>query len=121
MTQFCPKLSKVRLRLQRRVLVLQRCVRCFWDRLFICSPRKPSRYRVLSSAPTTTTTTTRRSPPSATVDGSISASRNVKPRACSHHRNHHDHKDSDLVPLKISLLGDPETGKTSFLVSFINL
>ncbi|XVF43392.1 hypothetical protein PTKIN_Ptkin02bG0036500 [Pterospermum kingtungense] len=121
MTQFCPKMVKPNLvRFQRRFLVLRRCVRCFWDRLFICSPRKPSsRYRVLSRTPTTTTNKHHSPPPSATIDGSFSASKkNVTRQAC-HHNNHHDHKDSDLVPLKISLLGDPETGKTSFLVKYI--
>ncbi|XWS69532.1 hypothetical protein CRYUN_Cryun04dG0187100 [Craigia yunnanensis] len=116
MTQICPKmvkLSLIRLRVRRRVLILRRCICCFWDRLLMCSLGKPITYRMLSRVPTTAVP----SPPSATVDGSFTASRNVTPRSC--HHNHHDHKDSDLVPLKISLLGDPETGKTSFLVKYI--
>ncbi|XP_022734200.1 septum-promoting GTP-binding protein 1-like [Durio zibethinus] len=116
MTHFCPKMVKLNLRrrVHRRVLILRRCIRCCWDRLLMCSLGKPIRYRVLSSAATPAMP----SPPLATIDGTFAASRNVTPPAACDH-NHHDHKDSDLVPLKISLLGDPETGKTSFLMKYI--
>ncbi|XP_022776633.1 septum-promoting GTP-binding protein 1-like [Durio zibethinus] len=115
MTQFWPRMVKLnlRLRVQRRVLILRRCIRCFWDRLLMCSLGKPIRYRMLSCASTPAVS----SPPSATVDGSLAAPRNVTTPAC--HHSHHDYKDSDLVPLKISLLGDPQIGKTSFLVKYI--
>ncbi|KAE8707323.1 Glutamate receptor isoform 1 [Hibiscus syriacus] len=42
----------------------------------------------------------------------------TSPPAC-HQSGNEDHKDSDLVPLKISLLGDPQIGKTSFLAKYI--
>ncbi|XWS23008.1 hypothetical protein CRYUN_Cryun29cG0084400 [Craigia yunnanensis] len=115
MTQFCPKMVKLNVsrRVKRRVLILRRCMRCFYDRLLMCSLGKPISYRMFSRLATPAVP----SPPSATIDGTFAASRNVKPPAC--HHNHHDHKDSDLVPLKISLLGDPETGKTSFLMKYI--
>ncbi|KHG01322.1 spg1 [Gossypium arboreum] len=109
MTQFCPRMARhnFRHRVQRRVLVLRRCFCCFWDRLLICSPGKPIRYRMLSRAPTPAV-------PSAAADGSIIASsRNLMPSPLCHP------KDSDLVPLKISLLGDPQIGKTSFLAKYI--
>nr|KJB50470.1 hypothetical protein B456_008G173200 [Gossypium raimondii] len=109
MTQFCPRMARhnFRHRLQRRVLVLRRCFCCFWDRLLMCSPGKPIRYRMLSRAPTPAV-------PSAAADGSIVASsRNLTPSPFCHP------KDSDLVPLKISLLGDPQIGKTSFLAKYI--
>ncbi|TYH96497.1 hypothetical protein ES332_A12G181400v1 [Gossypium tomentosum] len=109
MTQFCPRMARhnFRHRVQRRVLVLRRCFCCFWDRLLICSPGKPIRYRMLSRAPTPAV-------PSAAADGSILASsRNLMPSPLCHP------KDSDLVPLKISLLGDPQIGKTSFLAKYI--
>nr|KJB80496.1 hypothetical protein B456_013G100300 [Gossypium raimondii] len=109
MTQFCPKMVKLNLRrrFQRRVLILRRCIRCFWDRFLMCSLGKPikTRYRMLSS-----TSSSVHPPPSASVH---------PPPVCHHGR--HDHKDSDLVPLKISLLGDSQIGKTSFLVSPITL
>lgn len=73
----------------------------------MCSLGKPikTRYRMLSS-----TSSSVHPPPSASVH---------PPPVCHHGR--HDHKDSDLVPLKISLLGDSQIGKTSFLVSPITL
>ncbi|WRX14547.1 Small GTPase - like 10 [Theobroma cacao] len=122
MTQMCPKMVKLKLRLRvhRRLLTLRRCIRCFWDRILMCSLGKPIRYRVLprsANASATTTTTAVPSPSSASVDCSFSASRDVTLPAC--HHNHHDSKDSDLVPLKISLLGDSQIGKTSFLVKYI--
>ncbi|KAB1994442.1 hypothetical protein ERO13_D13G087800v2 [Gossypium hirsutum] len=107
MTQFCPKMVKLNLRrrFQRRVLILRRCIRCFWDRFLMCSLGKPikTRYRMLSS-----TSSSVHPPPSASVR---------PPPVCHHGR--HDHKDSDLVPLKISLLGDSQIGKTSFLMKYI--
>ncbi|KAG8475587.1 hypothetical protein CXB51_032483 [Gossypium anomalum] len=109
MTQFCPSMTRhnFRHRVQRRVLVLRRCFCCFWDRLLICSPGKPIRYRMLSRAPTPAV-------PSAAADGSIIASsRSLPPSPLCHP------KDSDWVPLKISLLGDPQIGKTSFLAKYI--
>ncbi|XP_021292937.1 septum-promoting GTP-binding protein 1 [Herrania umbratica] len=122
MTQICPKMVKLKLRLRvhRRLLTLRRCIRCFWDRILMCSLGKPIRYRMLpraANASATTTTTAVPSQSSASVDGSFSASRDVTLPAC--HHNHHDSKDSDLVPLKISLLGDSQIGKTSFLVKYI--
>ncbi|KAK6252063.1 hypothetical protein QUC31_013783 [Theobroma cacao] len=122
MTQMCPKMVKLKLRLRvhRRLLTLRRCIRCFWDRILMCSLGKPIRYRVLprsANASATTTTTAVPSPSSASIDCSFSASRDVTLPAC--HHNHHDSKDSDLVPLKISLLGDSQIGKTSFLVKYI--
>ncbi|EOY01451.1 Ras-related small GTP-binding family protein, putative [Theobroma cacao] len=122
MTQMCPKMVKLKLRLRvhRRLLTLRRCIRCFWDRILMCSLGKPIRYRVLprsANASATATTTAVPSPSSASVDCSFSASRDVTLPAC--HHNHHDSKDSDLVPLKISLLGDSQIGKTSFLVKYI--
>ncbi|KAE8654709.1 Glutamate receptor isoform 1 [Hibiscus syriacus] len=112
MTQFCPKLVKLNLRrrFQRRVLILRRCIRGFWDRLLVCSlgkPMKTTRYRILAANPSAS------SPP---PPHSASA-RGGEASVC--HHGQHDRKDSDLVQLKISLLGDPQTGKTSFLMKYI--
>ncbi|XVF85655.1 hypothetical protein PTKIN_Ptkin17bG0134100 [Pterospermum kingtungense] len=117
MTQLCPKMVKLNLRrrVKRRVLVLRRCIRCFWDRFLMCSLGKPVSYRMLSRALTPAVPSPPPQPPSsAAVDGVFPESRNVKSSSCNH-----DRKDSDLVPLKISLLGDPETGKTSFMMKYI--
>ncbi|XVE85645.1 hypothetical protein DITRI_Ditri17bG0107100 [Diplodiscus trichospermus] len=113
MTQFCPKMVKLNRRVERRVLNLRRCICCFWDKILVCSlGKKPSKYRMLSRAAVATPAV-----PSPSVDGNFVSPRSVAPSGC--HLNHHDRKDSDLVPLKISLLGDPETGKTSFLMKYI--
>ncbi|GMJ04554.1 hypothetical protein like AT3G21700 [Hibiscus trionum] len=111
MTQFCPKMIKLNLRrrFQRRVLILRRCIRGFWDRLLMCSLGKPmkSRYRVLTATPSAS------SHPPPRSDSSSGGT----PPVC--HHDNHDRKDSDLVQMKISLLGDPQTGKTSFLMKYI--
>ncbi|PPS11722.1 hypothetical protein GOBAR_AA08932 [Gossypium barbadense] len=104
MTQFCPRMARhnFRHRVQRRVLVLRRCFCCFWDRLLICSPGKPIRYRMLSRAPTPAV-------PSAAADGSIIASsRNLMPSPLCHPKQGFKY-----------LLGDPQIGKTSFLAKYI--
>ncbi|KAE8657391.1 Glutamate receptor isoform 1 [Hibiscus syriacus] len=111
MTQIAPKMAKnnFRLRVQRRVLLLQRCFCCFWDRLLMCSPGNPIGYRMLSHATNP-------------ADDISTASTNLTttpPSPVCHSSGHQDHKDSDLVPLKISLLGDPQIGKTSFLAKYI--
>ncbi|GMJ09605.1 hypothetical protein like AT3G21700 [Hibiscus trionum] len=80
----------------------------------MCSPGKPIRYRMLSR-PTTPAAL------SASADDSSTPSWNLTippPPAC-HQSGNQDHKDSDLVPLKISLLGDSQIGKTSFLAKYI--
>ncbi|XP_039044738.1 uncharacterized protein LOC120184307 [Hibiscus syriacus] len=110
MTQIAPKLAKssFRLRVQRRVLLLRRCFCCFWDRLLMCSPGNPIGYRILPRAAT----------PAA--DGSTASTNlTTPPSPVCHSSGRQDLKDSDLVPLKISLLGDPQIGKTSFLVKYI--
>ncbi|KAK8493533.1 hypothetical protein V6N13_029574 [Hibiscus sabdariffa] len=111
MAQVAPNMAKnnFSLRVQRRVLLLRRCVCCFWDRLLMCSPGKPIKYRMLSR------------PTTPAADDSSTPSTNLitpPPPAC-HQSGDQDHKDSDLVPLKISLLGDPQIGKTSFLAKYI--
>ncbi|KAE8699060.1 Glutamate receptor isoform 1 [Hibiscus syriacus] len=111
MTQFCPNLVKINLRrrFQPRVLILRRCIRGFWDRFLISSLPKPMkhRYRIITDTP---------SAPSHPPPHSASSRGGAAP-VC--HHGHHDRKDSDLVQLKISLLGDAQTGKTSFLMKYI--
>ncbi|KAK8657511.1 hypothetical protein V6N13_035742 [Hibiscus sabdariffa] len=101
--------NSFRRRVRRRVLLLRRCFCCFWDRLLTRCPRKPIRYRVLSRA-------------AASAADSSAASSNLTtppPSSVCRHSGRQDHKDSDLVPLKISLLGDAQIGKTSFLAKYI--
>lgn len=91
-------------RVQRRVFVLRRLVRALWDRILACSLGKPARYRMLQLAAAP-------SPTLGAVDSGFSSA-TATPVILPHHE-----MDSDLVSLKISLLGDCQIGKTSFLVS----
>lgn len=93
-------------RVQRRVFVLRRLVRALWDRILACSLGKPARYRMLQLAAAP-------SPTLGAVDSGFSSA-----TATPVIRPHHE-MDSDLVSLKISLLGDCQIGKTSFLMKYI--
>ncbi|XP_044465786.1 septum-promoting GTP-binding protein 1-like [Mangifera indica] len=105
MAQFTRKIVhfNFKRRINRSVLILRRCIGCFWDNIIICSVGKPIQYRMLPHAVRPSPSTPAAPQP------------NVKP-VC--HSQHH-HLDSDLVALKISLLGDCETGKTSFLEKYV--
>lgn len=99
----------LRRRVRRRVLVLRRCIRRVMDRLLSCCLGKPVHYRMLpiSAAMSSPSSTFAPSSPS-------SKSRDI---TCHHKSSRHEsNKDSDLVALKISLLGDSQIGKTSFVV-----
>ncbi|XP_031278735.1 septum-promoting GTP-binding protein 1 [Pistacia vera] len=113
MTQFTRKIVQFNLkrRIHRGVLILRRCIGCFWESILICSLGKPIRYRMLPHAMVPLP-----SSPASVESSSTSAPQpNVMP-VC---HTHHHHLDSDLVALKISLLGDCETGKTSFLEKYV--
>lgn len=107
MTQLCRKMVQLKIRhiIKRRVLNLHRCLRRFWDRILMCSLGKPIRYRMLPYA------TVSSPPPPVTESGF--ASGNVTSMC------HNQDMDSDLVALKISLLGDCQIGKTSFLEKYV--
>lgn len=100
----------LRHKIQRRISILRRCILRIWYRILGCSLGKPIGYSMLSHP---TMSSPLSSPP--IVDGGF-ASGNVNPMC----HNHQD-KDSDLVALKICLLGDCRIGKTSFLVSLVYL
>nr|TKS18517.1 hypothetical protein D5086_0000001860 [Populus alba] len=90
-----------RRKIQRHISIIRRCILRIWDHVLICSLGKPVRYRRMLSHRSLATDETM---PSATP-----------PPIC---HNHHDN-DSDLVALKISLLGDCQIGKTSFLAKYV--
>ncbi|XP_008454521.1 septum-promoting GTP-binding protein 1 isoform X2 [Cucumis melo] len=100
MTKLCRKL--VRWRLLERVSLVRHFFRFIWDRLFSCSSgTTPKRYRRLPS----------RSPPPATDGGSSPE----QPTTSGAFDSDSDFDSADLVSLKISLLGDCQIGKTSFI------
>lgn len=112
----------LRRRVKRRVTLLRRCIKRVVDRLLMSCLGKPVRYRVLPVSAVMTPNQT----PSSTFAPSSSSSPKSRELLC---RPHHQNKSTsrrqnpeskdDLVALKISLLGDSQIGKTSFLV--INL
>ncbi|KAF9669521.1 hypothetical protein SADUNF_Sadunf14G0116200 [Salix dunnii] len=90
-----------RRKIQRHISIVRRCILRIWDRILVCSLGKPVRYRrMLSHQSLATDERMPRAPPP----------------PISH--NHHDN-DSDMVALKISLLGDCQIGKTSFLAKYV--
>lgn len=112
MTHLSKKL--LRLKLKRsivwRVSILRRCVGSIRDQVLACWIDKPIRYRqIVESGPSATVC---HRFPSGEIDSSCGEMTTVS-NVCDH-----DNDASDLVALKISLLGDNHIGKTSFLVSF---
>lgn len=107
MTQLCRKVVHVniRWRLFDRVSIFRRFFRFIWDRILVCSiGKQPAvRYQKLTRRPSES------SPAPETMEaGLVELSRTFS--------SGYD-TDSDLVSLKISLLGDCQIGKTSFVVS----
>lgn len=101
MTQLCRKIvhvSHIRCTILDRVSTFRHFFRFIWDRIIACSTGKPIRYRRLSHR-------------------SSSSSSPVAPGSPLGYG--FDSTDSDLVTLKISLLGDCQIGKTSFVIKYI--
>lgn len=116
-----------------RVTFLRKCARSIWHQILACWIGKSIRYRQLlnsASGPLIPTTMSCRCPPvertTTTVDVQTTmygefGSREMKGSSgeitSSCGDDDHDQDGSDLVALKICLLGDHQIGKTSFLVS----
>ncbi|KAJ8435934.1 hypothetical protein Cgig2_013281 [Carnegiea gigantea] len=99
MTQLCRKIVHVNLKLNilDRVAVFRRLFRFIWDRLLVCSRPTSAQYRRLD----------RPLSPAPAEDGELAD-------LVSGYET-----DSDLVSLKISLLGDCQIGKTSFVIKYV--
>ncbi|CAI9262910.1 unnamed protein product [Lactuca saligna] len=113
MTHLSKKL--LRLKLKRsivwRVSILRRCVGSLRDQVLACWIDKPIRYRqIVESGPSATVC---HRFPSGEIDSSCGEMTTVSD-VCDH-----DNDASDLVALKISLLGDNHIGKTSFLAKYV--
>ncbi|XP_028758056.1 septum-promoting GTP-binding protein 1 isoform X1 [Neltuma alba] len=110
MTRFCRKIVPVNVRwsVLEKVSFIGRFFQFIWDRILVCSVGKPGRYRriPLQDYPLMPATATIKvdeldgDQPSVTGSGGYDA-------------------DSDLVSLKISLLGDCDIGKTSFVIKYV--
>ncbi|KAJ4726111.1 Septum-promoting GTP-binding 1 [Melia azedarach] len=108
MTQLCRKVVHVNIRwsLLDRVSIFRRFFRFIWDRILVCSIGKPAvRYQNLN----------RRLSDSSPAPEVVEAGPGDLTRTFS---SGYD-TDSDLVSLKISLLGDCQIGKTSFVIKYV--
>lgn len=109
MSEFCRKNGHsflLRRRIHSRVSLLRRCILRALHRLLSCSGKQPGANATYSIL---TPNSTLSSPPAPLLDSHIES---APPPVFHAHE-----LDTDLVSLKISLLGDCQIGKTSFLVS----
>ncbi|XP_050205399.1 septum-promoting GTP-binding protein 1-like [Mercurialis annua] len=109
----------LRHKIQRRIIIFRRCILRAWNQIKSCSLGKPIQYQVFqhpvaASSPVTASefTSGSASPPSPPLPPPPPPVHN---RDCDHGQL----KDSDLVALKISLVGDCQIGKTSFLAKYV--
>ncbi|KAJ4894238.1 Ras-related small GTP-binding family protein [Raphanus sativus] len=121
MAQSCLKivrLNNLKNRVNRRILILRRYTRLLWSRIVAFAPRKSRRYLLLSRAATPSPSVSRPQPPP--IPAVETGGGEFVRRISVHEQdNSHRRSDSDLVSLKISLLGDPEIGKTCFLAKYV--
>ncbi|XVF70572.1 hypothetical protein PTKIN_Ptkin11bG0172700 [Pterospermum kingtungense] len=108
MTQLCKKVVHVNIRwsILDKVSIFRRFFRFIWGRILVCSIGRPVHYRRLKT-----------NSPVLVVDGdgeTLPEEEHRRMMICNGHET-----DSDLVSLKISLLGDCQIGKTSFLVKYV--
>ncbi|CAN4094183.1 unnamed protein product [Withania somnifera] len=112
----------VHLNMKRKIIckftILQKYFNSFWNRVLACWLGKSINYRQLSHKQSFPNTTTRMSFPPAgaetTSDGGFFGSL-VSTCCCDHSKD----SSEDVVALKISLLGDNQIGKTSFLTKYV--
>ncbi|KAK2377790.1 hypothetical protein P8452_49422 [Trifolium repens] len=110
MSQLCRKIVQVDVRwgMIKRVSFVGQFFRFIWNKLMVCSVGR-SQYKRLSLNVSSSSSS---SPPSpAAVDDGF--------RQEHHQPNNGYESDSDLVNLKISLLGDCDIGKTTFLIKYV--
>ncbi|KAJ6297961.1 hypothetical protein OIU76_019142 [Salix suchowensis] len=106
MTQLCGKIvrgNSIKWSILERVTVFKQFFHFIWDRILACSIGKPARYRRLTYRPC--------SPPPEPIEAGAESLEAASCSGCN--------KDSDLVSLKISLLGDCQIGKTSFVIKYV--
>ncbi|XP_060187814.1 septum-promoting GTP-binding protein 1-like isoform X2 [Lycium barbarum] len=111
MTKLCKKIVQVNIKWKifDRVSIFKEFFRFIWERIIVCSTgRKPVRYRRLSRSALSTQAMEE-------VEQYVVAGENdVLNASCSGYDS-----DSDLVTLKISILGDCQIGKTSFVIKYV--
>ncbi|KAI3686231.1 hypothetical protein L1987_79905 [Smallanthus sonchifolius] len=91
--------------LLQKISVFREILKFIWDRFLACSMGKPVRYRRLSR---------RSSSPAEEMESGFDLEDPTGTVTCNGYET-----DSDLVTLKISLLGDCQIGKTSFMIKYV--
>ncbi|CAI0627593.1 unnamed protein product, partial [Linum tenue] len=104
--------------LLERVSIFRRFFEFLWDRILACSIGKPpAKYRRLTR-PSSASSSYSSSPSCGGHNDDYGAVTFVE--ACTKSGSGElESSNSDLVPLKISLLGDCQIGKTSFVVKYV--
>lgn len=97
------------------MLILRRCIRRILDRLFMSCLRKTVQYRMLPHGLMSP------SPPAAAGFASSEVAQVPSPAPAEEPNDDHPgiESDADLVSLKITLLGDSDIGKTSFMEKYV--
>ncbi|KAF8409528.1 hypothetical protein HHK36_005605 [Tetracentron sinense] len=106
MTQLCQKIVHINIRwsVLNKVPFFRQSFRFLWDRILMCSVGKSIQYRRLHRCAS--------SPSPAAIECKFASGDPTT--TCTDYD-----KDSDLVALKISLLGDCQIGKTSFVIKYV--
>ncbi|KAJ7960723.1 septum-promoting GTP-binding protein 1-like [Quillaja saponaria] len=107
MTQLCRKVIHIDIgwSIAEKVSIFGRFFRFIWDRILVCSIGKPIRYRRLAHRDSSITPEQ--------IEAGLGPE--LEPTTMSSGYE----TDSDLVPLKISLLGDCQIGKTTFMIKYV--
>ncbi|CAN4097087.1 unnamed protein product [Withania somnifera] len=95
--------------------ILQKYFNSFWNKVLACWLGRSINYRQLSHNQSFPTTTTRIPSPAAEAETEGFSGILVSTCCCDHSKD----SSEDVVALKISLLGDNQIGKTSFLTKYV--
>ncbi|KAL4341935.1 hypothetical protein GQ457_08G007330 [Hibiscus cannabinus] len=117
MAQLCRKTVHVNIKwsILERVSIFRRFFSFIWDKVVVCSIGRPIQYRRLTHPDSSSSSSSSSSPVEiVVVDDGKALPVDHPPTICNGNE-----ADSDLVSLKISLLGDCQIGKTSFLIKYV--
>ncbi|KAK4439820.1 Septum-promoting GTP-binding protein 1 [Sesamum alatum] len=117
MTQLCRKIVHINIRwsIVDKVTVVRRFFRFVWERVLVCSVRMPNaRYRRLSTRRNSSSSSSSSSSMEARDSGCGNGADLETTTSSSGYES-----DSDLVALKISILGDCQIGKTTFVIKYV--
>ncbi|KAL2472979.1 Ras-related small GTP-binding family protein [Forsythia ovata] len=116
MTKLCRRIVHFNIRwsIIDKVSVFRKFFRFIWDRILVCSIGRPIRYRRLSRRSFSSSSSS-----SSSMEAIESGTRHEEDPMTTCSSSYEDTGDSDLVALKISLLGDCQIGKTSFMIKYV--